>query len=89
MVRGCDDFVVQVGSAVDGSILQEIPIVDHDAARVGDASRASVGVPVEPPEGGAVLKVKVGDRVEGITTSFLSIQIPGTQAHQDWLQSTC
>jgi len=86
LLRRRDDLVLQVEGAVFRRVVQEVPIVHHDAAGVFHAPGAGVGVPVEPPHGGAVLKVEVGHRVESVAPPLLPVEVPGAQAHQDGLQ---
>ncbi|TNN85041.1 hypothetical protein EYF80_004695 [Liparis tanakae] len=56
LLRRRDDLVLQVERAVLGRVAQEVPIVHHHAAGVLHAPGAGVGLPVEPPHGGAVLQ---------------------------------
>lgn len=63
LLRGLDEFILHVGSAVSAGLLQKVAIINHYATGVGDAPRARVRLPVQPPHGGTVLKVEVGHRV--------------------------
>lgn len=67
--------------------MQEVAVVDHYAAGVGDAPRAGVRLPVQPPHGGAVLEMKVSHRVQGVAPSFLSVQVPGAKPHEHGFES--
>ena len=56
-----DGVVAEVVVAVGLQLVQVVSVVDHDAAGVDQASPGGVRQPVDPPETGAVAKMKVCD----------------------------
>ena len=79
-------LVLLVRHAVPLQLLQEVLVVDHDAAGVGHAPGGEVPSPVDPPEDGAVAQVEVGHRAQGQGAVLLDVQLSGAEAHQRRLQ---
>lgn len=86
LLGGLDALAAEVGGAVGSRVLQEVAVVDHEAAGARDALEADVGQPVDAPEHGAVLQVEVRHGVERVAAVLLPVQVPGAQPHQRGLQ---
>lgn len=86
LLGSLDVLGAEVGGAVGGRLVQEVAVIDHEAARAGDAPEADVCHPVDAPHHGAILQVEVGHGVQGVAPVLLSVQVPGAEPHQGGLQ---
>ena len=73
LIGGCEHLIFDVLAPIGVGLVQVVPIVGHDRARYRDTPRCRIGEPVESPENGSVVKVKVRCNVRTLHLHFMNI----------------